>query len=87
MAEAEEAIAPPAGELEAAAPAPDVTLATLYKSARPPVELVPGVSLSPVINAAWLPKEAKVRERAYSTLEHSVGAGCIIPLCLHRRAP
>ena len=38
----------------------DATLAALYKSARPAVELVPGVSLSAIVNACWLPDEAKV---------------------------
>lgn len=47
------------GEIVEQEVAPDVTLAALYKSSRPAVELVPGVSLSPVINAAWLPGEAK----------------------------
>jgi hypothetical protein len=51
----------PAGE----SISPDQTLAQLYKSARPPVELVPGVSLSPIVNGAWLPKEAKVGEGLY----------------------
>jgi hypothetical protein len=41
-------------------PKPDPTLEELYKSARPPVDLVPGVALSAIVNAAWLPKDAKV---------------------------
>ncbi|GAX80302.1 hypothetical protein CEUSTIGMA_g7740.t1 [Chlamydomonas eustigma] len=39
--------------------APDKTLAQLYKSARPPVDLIPGLSLSALINTAWLPSDAK----------------------------
>lgn len=52
---------PPEGEEACAdATAPDARLAELYKSLRPPVELVPGVGLSAVVNAAWLPSDAKV---------------------------
>lgn len=38
---------------------PDATLAVLYNSSRPPVELLPGVSLSPIVNACWLPSDYK----------------------------
>jgi hypothetical protein len=48
-------------EAEAPQPDPDVLLAALYKSSRPPVDLVPGLPLSPVISAAWLPVDAKAR--------------------------
>ena len=41
---------------------PDKTLAQLYKSARPPVELLPGVNLSALVNTAWLPSDAKVSQ-------------------------
>jgi hypothetical protein len=43
--------------------APDKTLAQLYKSARPPVDLIPGLSLSAMVNTAWIPSDAKVRTR------------------------
>lgn len=61
-------MAEPAPE-EATPVAPDVTLAALYKSARPPVELIPGVNLSAIVNATWLPKPAKVG--TLSILQHS----------------
>ncbi len=38
---------------------PDATLAQLYKSARPCVELLPGLSLSAMINSTWLVSDAK----------------------------
>ncbi|KAL6758295.1 radial spoke protein 5 [Haematococcus lacustris] len=38
---------------------PDAALAALYKSSRPHVELVPGVSLSAIVNATWIPTDAK----------------------------
>lgn len=41
----------------------DSVLEQLYKSARPPVELVPGVALSAIVNAAWLPRNAKVHKK------------------------
>lgn len=44
-----------------AGPAPDPVLEELYGSKRPPVELLPGVPLSPIVNSCLLPKDAKVR--------------------------
>ena len=49
----------PAEAVPAVGPSPDPLLAQ-YGSDRPPVELLPGVSLSPIVNACWLPKDAKV---------------------------
>lgn len=48
--------APAEGEPEVS---PDKLLQQLYQSARPAVELLPGVSLSALINACWLEKDAK----------------------------
>lgn len=55
-----------AAEDSLASVTPDATLAALYKSARPPVELLPGLSLSAIVNSAWLPSDAKVRQRGRS---------------------
>ena len=51
------AVSPLEGDAEKA---PDKTLAQLYQSSRPPVDLLPGVSLSALVNTAWLPGDAKV---------------------------
>ena len=45
---------------EPGSPAPDITLAALYRSDRPAVELLPGVQLSPIITACWIPGDVKV---------------------------
>lgn len=51
---------PPVGEEEAQPEvSPDETLANLYKSSRPAVELLPGVNLSPIVNSCCLPGDAK----------------------------
>ncbi|EFJ45335.1 radial spoke protein 5 [Volvox carteri f. nagariensis] len=47
-------------EVPAPALSPDPILFELYGSERPPVELLPGISLSPVVNSCWLPADAKV---------------------------
>ncbi|GFR49624.1 hypothetical protein Agub_g11696 [Astrephomene gubernaculifera] len=47
------------GEEPASGPAPDPILFELYGSERPPVELLPGVALSPIVNSCWLPGDAK----------------------------
>jgi len=49
----------PEGEGQSETIAPDKMLEKLYKSSRPAVELLPGVNLSPVINACWLKRDAK----------------------------
>lgn len=46
-------------EVEDTGPLPDPRLA-IYNSAKPTVELLPGVPLSALISAAWLPEDARV---------------------------
>ncbi|GIL49677.1 hypothetical protein Vafri_5995 [Volvox africanus] len=49
----------PVEEVAAPALSPDPLLFELYGSERPPVELLPGVALSPIVNSCWLPGDAK----------------------------
>ncbi|GLC34831.1 NEDD4 E3 ubiquitin-protein ligase [Pleodorina starrii] len=56
MAEPGEEVAAPA---PTPAPSPDPVLFELYGSERPPVELLPEVPLSPIVNSCWLPGDAK----------------------------
>lgn len=58
--ELEEVAEPSPSSSQAPRPAADPLLAQLYGSERPPVELLPGVALSPLVSTCWLPKAAKV---------------------------
>lgn len=49
-----------APEAEGEVVSPDKLLAALYKSDRPAVELLPGVTLSAIINSVWLHRPSKV---------------------------
>ena len=59
---------------------PDRKLAQLYKSMRPAVELIPGVSLSALVNTVWLPGDDKVRRRLTTALIDE----CCTTFCVDR---